>query len=167
MAARVAEVTQELIFARGSWMLLGRANSRRRMETGMTQEDTTPSPSPAPVDYASAPGGDLPQPTKDESNMGVLMFILAIFTGFLGPLIVWLIKKNESRYIDAQGKEILNYIITVILAMLINIPLWFILIGILIHFGLIVASLVFFIIGAVRSSQGTFYRFPFAWRLLK
>ncbi len=123
----------------------------------------------APINYATpVPGGyDGPAPTKDESNMGLLMFILAIFTGFLGPLILWLVKKNESRYLDAQGKEVLNYIITIFLALLVNIPLWFILIGILIHFAIIIASIVFFIMGAIKASKGEFYRFPWALRLLK
>ena len=135
-----------------------------------TSGPTAPADAP-PLGYATpaaVAGYDGPPPTKDESNMGLLMFILAIVTaGFLGPLIVWLMKKNESRYIDAQGKEILNYVITVIIVLLLNIPLWFILIGILIHFAVLVASLVFFIIGAVRASKGEFYRFPLAIRLLK
>jgi uncharacterized protein len=120
------------------------------------------------MSYAtSVVGYDGPPPTKDESNMGLLMFILAIFTGFLGPLILWLVKKNESKYIDAQGKEILNFQITLIIALLVNIPLWFIVIGIIIHFALIIANVVLMILGAIKASKGSFYRFPFALRLLK
>ena len=140
----------------------------------MTESNVPPPPGSAPppetpaLGYATpVVGYDGPPLTKDEQNMGLLMVILAIFTGFLGPLILWLMKKNESRYIDSQGKEILNYMITIIIALLVNIPLWFILIGIVIHFAIVIASVVFFIIGAVRASKGTFYRFPFALRLLK
>jgi uncharacterized Tic20 family protein len=135
----------------------------------MTESNVPPPPPETPaLSYATPVAGyDGPPPTKDEQNMGLLMFILAIFTGFLGPLILWLMKKTESRYIDAQGKEILNYIITLIIALLVNIPLWFVLIGIVIHFAIIIASVVFFIIGAVRASKGMFYRFPLALRLLK
>jgi uncharacterized Tic20 family protein len=118
-------------------------------------------------DYAN-PVTDIVAPaSKDDQNMGLLMFILGIFTGFLGPLILWLVKKTDSRYLDAQGKEVLNFQITTILAMLVNIPLWFIIIGVFIHFALIITYLVLMIIGAVTASKGNFYRFPFALRLLK
>jgi uncharacterized Tic20 family protein len=125
-------------------------------------------PTPPAISYETPPVGyDGPPATKDEANMGMLMFILGIFTGFLGPLIIWLVKKNDSRFLDAQGKEILNYQITVIIALIVNIPLWFIVIGILIHFGIIIATIVFMILGAMAASKGNFYKFPFALRLLK
>lgn len=133
-----------------------------------TPAPTAEAPASGPLGYISTPPAyEGAPPTKDESNMSMLMFILAIFTGFLGPLILWLVKKNESKFIDAQGKEILNYTITMIMVLLINIPLWFIIIGILIHFAVLIASLVFFIMGAVKASKGQFYRFPVALRLLK
>ena len=123
----------------------------------------------APVANYETPGGVVAvQPAnKDEQNMGLLMFILGIFTSFIGPLILWLMKKEQSRYLEAQGKEILNFQITTFLLMLCNIPLFFIVIGILTHFAIVITYLVLMIIGAVTASKGNFYRFPFAFRLLK
>jgi uncharacterized Tic20 family protein len=137
----------------------------------MTESNIPPTPPPSDtpaIGYASpVVGYDGPPPTKDETNMGMLIFILGIVTGFVGPLILWLLKKAESRYIDAQGKEVLNFQITTILALIVNIPLFFIFIGILTHFAIVITYLVLMIIGAVQASKGGFYRFPFALRLLK
>ena len=48
--------------------------------------------------------------------MAMLIHLLAIFTGFIGPLIIWLIKKDQSRFIDAHGRAALNFIFTIIIA---------------------------------------------------
>jgi len=140
----------------------------------MTESNVPPPPAAAaapetPVASYETPGGVVAvQPAnKDEQNMGLLMFILGIFTSFIGPLILWLMKKEQSRYLEAQGKEILNFQITTFLLMLCNIPLFFIVIGILTHFAIVITYLVLMIIGAVTASKGNFYRFPFALRLLK
>ncbi|HTL31303.1 MAG TPA: DUF4870 domain-containing protein, partial [Tepidisphaeraceae bacterium] len=71
--------------------------------------ETTPPPPPAqPVDYSSGgyPGPYVgPPPDKDSKTMALLCHLLPIFTGFLGPLIIWLIKKDSSPFVDDQGKE--------------------------------------------------------------
>jgi len=108
-----------------------------------------------------------PAPTKEESNMGMLIFILSLVTGFIGPLIIWLLKKDQSQYLNDQGKESLNWIITVILVMIISIPLMFILIGFITYFGILIAHLVLTIIAAIKANKGIAYRYPFALRLLK
>jgi uncharacterized Tic20 family protein len=122
-----------------------------------------------PVASYETPGGiaGVQPVNKDEQNMGLLMFILAIFTGFIGPLILWLMKKEQSRYIEAQGKEILNFQITVFFAFLICFVLAFVVIGVFLIPIVWICYLVFTIIGAVTASKGNFYRFPLALRLLK
>src|SRR5438874_3877670 len=100
----------------------------------MTESNVPPPPpaaDPGPVvGYEAAPGAEIvPPQSKDDQNMGLLMFILGIFTGFLGPLILWLVKKDQSRYIDAQGKEILNWQITVFIALVACFVLAFVIIG--------------------------------------
>jgi uncharacterized Tic20 family protein len=54
--------------------------------------------------------------TQDECMMAMLAHLLAIFTSFIGPLIIWLMKKNDSRFVDAHGRECLNWILTVVAA---------------------------------------------------
>ncbi len=125
--------------------------------------------SPSPVDYATAqPGGYTgPAPTKEETNMAMLIYILGIFTGFIGPLILWLVKKNESAFINDQGKEVLNFQITAFLAYVVCIILMFVIIGLFLFPVVVVCYLVFLIIGATKANKGIAYRFPFALRLLK
>lgn len=92
---------------------------------------------------------------------------------FVGPLIIWLVKKDTLPFVDDQAKEALNFNITVgivFLALLllsivtlgvglvVAIPLW-IIIGI--------AWLVLTIIAAIKANEGTAYRYPFALRLIK
>ena len=92
---------------------------------------------------------------------------------FIGPLIIWLVKKDTMPFVDDQAKEALNFNITVgivffalfLLALLtfgiglvIAVPLW-IIIGI--------AWLVFTIIAAIKANEGVAYRYPFTLRLVK
>jgi uncharacterized Tic20 family protein len=75
--------------------------------------------------------------SRDERMWGMLCHLsgLAIFVGvpfgnIVVPLILWLIKKDESSYVNYHGKEALNFQITVILCWLVCVPLMFVLIGI-------------------------------------
>src|SRR5438105_4208934 len=78
----------------------------------MTEGQMPPSPGPM-----SSPGGyQGPLPNKDETTMAMLCHLLAIFTHFLGPLLIWLIKKDSSPFVDDQGKESLNFQITMLIA---------------------------------------------------
>jgi uncharacterized Tic20 family protein len=141
----------------------------------MTESNVPPPPPAADTDapvvgYQATAGADIvPPQSKDDQNMGLLMFILGIFTHFIGPLILWLMKKDQSRYIDAQGKEIINFQITVFLTAIAVMIIAIVTLGIgaLLFPVLGITYLVFMIIGAVTASKGNFYRFPLALRLLK
>lgn len=126
-----------------------------------------PTPSGPVAGMTSAPGYAGGAPSKDETNMGMLIYILAIFTGFIGPLILWLLKKEQSSFINDQGKEVLNWIITVILVIIVSIPLMLIFIGFLTYAAALICHLVFTIMGAIKASKGIAYRYPIALRLLK
>ena len=67
--------------------------------------------SPPPVGTIGLGQGKLSQ--SDERTMGMLAHILGGVTNFLGPLIIWLIKKDESPFVNDQGKEALNFQITI------------------------------------------------------
>jgi uncharacterized Tic20 family protein len=90
-----------------------------------------------------------------------------IVSGFVGALIIWLMKKDQSAYVDEQGKEALNFQITMLIAFVGAWILMFILIGMLLMPLLLIANLVLCIIAAVAASKGEHYKYPLAIRLLK
>ena len=108
-----------------------------------------------------------PVPTQDEKNLGLIMHVLSL-VGFslIGPLIVWLVKKDESAFINAQGRELLNFQLSFLIYAIVCIPLCFVLIGIplLIIVGL--ASFILTIIGLVKATEGKIYRFPATIKML-
>jgi uncharacterized protein len=85
----------------------------------------------------------------------------------LGPLIIWQIKKAEMPFVDDQGKEALNFQITVFLAVILCIVLMVVFIGILLLPIVGIAALIFTIIGGLKANAGETYRYPFAIRLIK
>ena len=115
-------------------------------------------------------------PTKDEQNLAVLCYILGIFTWIIGPLIIWLVKKDSSKFLDDQGKEVINWGITITIAAVVlflfglvlsYIPILGFLVMILLRLALFACALIFTIMGAMQVSKGVAYRFPFSLRLIK
>ena len=85
----------------------------------------------------------------------------------LGPLIVWLAKRNDSTEIDAHGKESLNFQISMLIYNVVAGVLCLVLIGFVILGILHILSLVLVIIASIQASEGKFYRYPLAIRLIK
>jgi hypothetical protein len=104
---------------------------------------------------------------KDAMNMAMLAHLLAIFTGFLGPLIIWLIKKDDTPFVDRHGKEALNFQLTVLIAMFVSGLLTMACIGIALLPIVWVTDIIFCIIAAIKASKGEEYRYPIALRLIK
>ena len=108
-----------------------------------------------------------PTPTQDEKNLGLIMHVLSL-VGFslVGPLVVWLVKKDESAFINVQGRELLNFQLSVLIYAIICIPLCFVLVGFPLLVALACASLILTIIGLVKATEGKIYRFPLTIRML-
>jgi uncharacterized Tic20 family protein len=112
-------------------------------------------------------------PNAEERNWAVgchLAALSGLITGIgfiLGPLIVWLVKKDESAFVSDQGKEALNFQITMALAFVAACALIIVVIGIplLILIGLF--NLLCIVMAAVKASEGTTYRYPLNLRLIK
>lgn len=119
------------------------------------------SPTPPPSQLTS------PSVTQDDKTLGIVMHVLSL-VGFaiLGPLIIWLIKKDQSPYLDQQGRELLNFQLSYLIYGFVSFLLCFLLIGIPMLIIVGVATVVLTIIGIVRASEGNIYRFPFTIRLL-
>ena len=106
-------------------------------------------------------------PTSDEKTLGMLAHILTIVASFIAPLVIYILKKDESSFVTAHAKESLNFQLTVIIAYFISWILVVILIGIplLILVGL--GSLILVIVATIRVSEGKMYRYPFCIRFIK
>jgi uncharacterized Tic20 family protein len=85
----------------------------------------------------------------------------------LGPLIVWLAKRNDSPEIDEHGKESLNFQISMLIYNVIAGVLCLVLIGFVILAILHILNLVLVIVASIQASEGKFYRYPLAIRLIK
>ena len=127
-------------------------------------ESTPPAPDPAPAQAAEEPKQEVSQ---DAKNMAMLCHLLGLLTSFLGPLILWLVKKDDDPFIDRQGKEALNFQITVAIAGIVSSLLIAVCIGAVLLPVVCVLDLVFAIIACVKSSKGEDYRYPVSIRLVK
>ncbi len=111
--------------------------------------------------------------TQDDKTMGMLCHLAALagfiipFGAIIGPLIIWLMKKDQSPFIDAHGKESLNFQITMAIGFLISLVLMLVVIGFLLIFALAIFSLVMIIVAAVKANEGEIYRYPINLRLIK
>ena len=92
---------------------------------------------------------------------------------FLGPLVIWLMKKETMPFVDDQAKEALNFNITVAIAffVLFLLTLGTLGLGAILTVPLMIivglAWLVLTVIAAIKSNEGVRYRYPFAIRLVK
>ncbi|MDQ0217890.1 DUF4870 domain-containing protein [Peribacillus cavernae] len=103
---------------------------------------------------------------KDEKLLAALIYIASFFTAFIGPLIIWLIKKEESSFIDFHGREYLNFLISYTIYGIVATVLCFVVIGFLILPVLGLAGVIFTIIAAVKAYEGKEYRIPLIFRII-
>ena len=140
-------------------------------------ETATPPPEPPP----GAPG----TPSAEERQWAMFAHLSALVGGiltsgwagsigcFIGPLIIWLVKKDTMPFVDDQAKEALNFNITVAIVAVVLVLLTVMTLGIglviAIPVGIVVgiAWLVFTIIAAIKANEGVRYRYPFTLRLVK
>jgi uncharacterized Tic20 family protein len=103
---------------------------------------------------------------QDERTWSLLAHVGSIVLGFLAPLIVMLVKGNESPTVRAHAVEALNFQITVLIAYVVSWILAFLLIGFLLVGAVWVVSLIFAIMGTMAANRGEPYKYPFALRLV-
>ena len=97
---------------------------------------------------------------------------LAAFTGIpfgnvLGPLIVWLMKREDSTFIDTHGKEAVNFQISVTIYAVIGLVLLLAVIGFVLLPVLLVVTVITLISASIRASNGDSYRYPLNIRFIK
>jgi uncharacterized Tic20 family protein len=119
--------------------------------------------------------------SNEERTWGMLSHLSALVGYFvlpcgniIAPLIIWLIKKDESQFVADQAKESLNFqislIIYAIVGSVICLILTLVVIGIFLWIALgaalYIGGIVLTIVGAIRANEGQAYRYPWTIRLV-
>ena len=118
--------------------------------------------------------GSTTLPSPDARKWAMICHLVALVgllgngIGFvLGPLVVWVLKKEEDAFIDEQGKESVNFQITMLIAAVISAVLMLVLIGFLLITIVVAMMIIFPIIGAIKANDGEHYRYPLTIRFIK
>ena len=131
----------------------------------------------------AAPGA----PSRDERQWAMLCHLSAmlmyctVIGGFIAPLVIWLMKRDEMPFVADQGRETLNFQITTLLVLLAGgmlalmggvlailiLPLVLVPIGGAIIGGALLFHFIVTIIATVRVSEGVLYRYPICWRVIR
>ena len=112
-------------------------------------------------------------PDKDElmwstfAHLGFLAGLIIPFGNVVAPLVIWLVYKDRSSYVEYHSKEALNFQLTVTIAMIASGILVLLLIGIFLLIGVLLLALVLSIVAAVKANNGEYYEYPFTIRFIR
>ncbi|MBZ9626669.1 DUF4870 domain-containing protein [Psychroflexus sp. CAK57W] len=101
------------------------------------------------------------------THLSQLLNLFTGFGGFIVPLIIWLTQKDKIEDMDKQGKQILNFQLTMLLAALVAVPLMLILIGFVIIAAVGLLTLIFPIINAIKANNGEPTHYPLSIEFFK
>lgn len=136
--------------------------------TDPNAQSPDPNVPPPPPQQPAAPQPVAAAPLSPEQDVQWGSFAhLGGILGALPALIIWLVFKDRGSFTNTEGKEALNFQITILMGYVIGWILSFILIGVFLVWALWVVSVVFSIIAFLKAKDGVHYRYPFAIRLIK
>lgn len=108
----------------------------------------------------------VPGSLDDQRGMAALAQVLAIFTGFLGPLVIWFMARPDQPFVKHHAAESLNFQITVTIAAFVSALSILVLIGIVLLPVVLIGAFVLEIVAAVAANRGEWYRYPVNLRLV-
>jgi uncharacterized protein len=142
-------------------------------------------PAPAP-DLDDAPDPFRPEdrmntdhtlPDAEERQMAMFahLSMLSLFiTGFglvVGPLVIWLMKKDESAFVDENGMEAVNFAISIVIWNVAAVAMAFTVILLPVAFVIWIGSglfvLIMSIVAGLKANDGITFRYPLTFRLLR
>jgi hypothetical protein len=130
---------------------------------------------PAPEGPAGVQQGGAAKEANKDARMwamfchlgGLAIFVIPLVGNIVAPLIIWQIKKDDFPFVDEQGKEALNFQISMAIYLLISAVLSFVCIGVFLFVAVGIVDLVFLLIAAVKANDGVHYRYPLTMRFVK
>jgi uncharacterized protein len=106
-------------------------------------------------------------PTNEERTLAAVIYGISFFTAFIGPVIIWLLKRNDSEFIDYHGKEYLNFLISYFVYSMISTILMLIFIGFILIWVVGLLAFIFTIVAGIKAYEGKEYRIPLVFRLIR
>jgi uncharacterized Tic20 family protein len=129
---------------------------------------------PSAEQVEAKPAGEALPPSKDARMWAMFChlsalagLVIPIIGAVVGPLIIWQIKKDEFPFVDHQGKEAVNFQISMLIYGVVAGLLCFACVGVFLLAAVIVVDLVFLLIAAVKANNGEAYRYPLCIRFIK
>jgi len=149
----------------------------------MAETNEIPKPAEAPASVTSAGqsvGAVQPQASKEMNRdacmwamfchlagLGGFLPIAPVLGGIIAPLIIWQVKKGEFTFVDEQGKEAVNFQISIVIYALVAALLCFACIGLALLPAVYIFDVVFLLIAGVKANNGEHYRYPLTIRFIK
>lgn len=100
-------------------------------------------------------------------HLSALAVFVFPFGNIIGPLVVWLIKKEESPVVEDQGKEALNFQISMTIYLIISAFLVILIIGIFLLIALGILFFIMVIIASIKANSGERFRYPLTLRIVQ
>ncbi len=100
-------------------------------------------------------------------GLAAILPIVPLFGGAIGALIIWQIKKDDFPFVNEQGKEALNFQISILIYAIVSGLLIFACVGAFLLPAVIIFDIVFLIIAAIKANNGSHHRYPLCIRFLK
>lgn len=97
----------------------------------------------------------------------LIIFLGIPFGNIIGPLVIWILKKDSSPFVDRQGKESLNFQISMTIYILVSIVLVLLLVGIFMLIAIAIIDIVLVVVASVKANDGVDYAYPFTIRFFK
>lgn len=135
-----------------------------------TPENLPPPPPTQPAAPAETPARGM---SKDEQTMGMLCHLTALakylfpFGNLIGPLVVWMLKRQEMPFVESEGKESLNFQISMTIYAILAAISILLLVGIILLPAVLIFDLVFIIIASLEAANGKSYRYPLCIRFIR
>lgn len=105
--------------------------------------------------------------TREERTAALIAHLSSLVgLGIIAPLVIYLLKKDESPFVADQAREALNFHITVVLALVASALLIVIVVGIFLLIAVAIGATVLSIVAAIKANDGERYRYPFTLRLV-
>lgn len=111
--------------------------------------------------------------TPDQRQMGLFLHLSQLagfvipFGGIILPVVLWQTQKEKMPALDAHGKMVVNFMLSVLIYAIVSVVLMFVLVGFLTLLAVAVIHIIFPIVGAVKANNGELWEYPLTIKFLK